>query len=100
MAGKSSYDRFLVEALDKTFERMTLLPMNEVLKAVLLGNVLSAFIYNANTTFEYIKHNSIEQGVFEELMLNDKNLCHPYLRKLYLIGLGAVMTSDNISPVF
>jgi len=46
MAGSDAYNPFFEEALTKTFERMTYLPMNTVLKGMLICNVLSAFIYN------------------------------------------------------
>ena len=41
-------------ALNKSFDWMTMKPMGNVLKSVLLCNILAAFVYNSSATFAYL----------------------------------------------
>ena len=72
------YNAFCEEALSKTFERMRLLPMNEVLKGVLLGNVFSMFIYNSEATYKYLENKRLTVPFLEEIMILDIAMKHVY----------------------
>ena len=61
------YNDFFQEALEKSFERMKILPMNVILKSVLMGNVLCGFIYNADATLTFLKQNDLAIPFLEEL---------------------------------
>ena len=43
---------------------MTLQPMNDVLKGILINNVMAAFYYNAGATFTYLE----QKGLLENFL--------------------------------
>jgi len=90
------YDAFFEEALANTTSKIRTANSSEVLKVVLLGNYLSAFIYNSEATFKYLEQEGILEPVFEELFTCDCKMFHKYQRKLYLYGLGECLFSNYI----
>jgi len=65
-------------------------------KVVLFGNYLSAFIYSSEACMKYLEQEGILEEVFQHLFILDKNMFHPYQRKLYLIALGQCLFSSYI----
>ena len=90
------FDDYFPEVLSSTTTRIKTQSPDDVLKSVLLGNYLSAFIYSAEATFKYLEQEQILEPVIEELFTSDCKMFHLYQRKLYLIALGQCLFSDYI----
>jgi len=93
------FDDYFADVLSNTTSRIRSQTSSEVLKVVLIGNYLSAFIYSAEATFRYLEQEGILEPVFEELFTCDSKMFHSYQRKLYLIGLGQSLFSEYIPEV-
>jgi len=74
----NSFDSFLYESLVKTVDRLWMNPMNNILKGALLGNFLSAFVYNSNATLKFCEDQNITSHLMYELLNNDFINYHLY----------------------
>lgn len=93
------FDDYFDTCLGNTVKRIQEDDTSEDVKIVLLGNFLSAFIYNADATFEYLAKEELVVPVFEELFTLDRQMFHDYQRKLYLVGLGECLFSTCIPDI-
>ncbi len=89
------YNDFFEDMLNKTFEWMTLQPMNDVLKGILINNVMAAFYYNAGATFTYLEQKGLLENFLTDVTTVDWWIKHKGQRKLYLLGLGHMLECDN-----
>lgn len=73
--------------------------MNDVLKSVLTGNVLSSFLYNPSATYRYLENNNLISAFIEELLISDIHMKNNYQRKLYIVGIGTMFSCAEIPSV-
>ena len=95
-----TYDNLFEDCLSQTTERLRVPEGSLVLKSVMFGTYLSAFIYNAEATFRYLERENILEAFLNELFLWDNKFVHAYQKKLYLIGLGQSLFSDYMPELF
>jgi hypothetical protein len=91
-----TFDDYFAEILTATTDRIKTQVTSQILKLVMLGNYLSAFIYSAEATFKYLEQENLLEPVFVELFTNDGKMFHEYQRKLYLVGMGQLLFSEYI----
>lgn len=48
-----------------------MVPMNDILKSALIGNILSAIVYNPELTLDFLEENGLSQDFIYELINND-----------------------------